>query len=326
MRSPSYSVNHAAKPDIETKQITLNDLEEGIKLSILADVERDQRLNDFKKSFDRSIEDAAAAQRESNRKRKADRESFNSFVEQARREKNSRDEQYGQKCIELLELQEAYDDLETKYSDAVITIDGGVFENNRLETLLAMKDKEIDDLKETLKLFTPQSPNFEALVSIMDMPDLNLKRNTDENTQDDEEETDVKLPAPEVRVYTKKQTKVVTDPDVLRALRFMADNVYTYRRNQFEGVNINGVKYASYFGKVSKGGNIGMSTNIVLSSNKKVYNISNMDAIVEMRWNQDITNKGKRGYGTIYLGSLTGTKGFETKLQDVFVNELGIHI
>ena len=87
MRSPSYSANHAAKPDIETKQITLNDLEEGIKLSILADVERDQRLNDFKKSFDWSIEDAAAAQRESNRKRKADHESLNSFVEQACRER-----------------------------------------------------------------------------------------------------------------------------------------------------------------------------------------------------------------------------------------------
>ena len=45
-----------------------------------------------------------------------------------------------------------------------------------------------------------------------------------------------------------------------------------------------------------------------------------------MNWNQDLKNTGKRSYGTIYLGTLTGCKGFETKIQPVFLSELGLHI
>ena len=118
----------------------------------------------------------------------------------------------------------------------------------------------------------------------------------------------------------------MTDPKILRALRVMADSVYTYTRKQFQGVNINGVRYAFYFGKVGTGGNIGMATNIVLSSDKKVYDISNIDTPVEMNWNQDRSSKGKRSFGHIYLGKLTGEKGFETYLKDPFMTELGVHI
>ena len=69
-----------------------------------------------------------------------------------------------------------------------------------------------------------------------------------------------------------------------------------------------------------------MITSIVLSSDKKVFKITDMAEPLEMIWVNDPTKKGKRGHGHIYLGSLTGVKGFETYLQDVFVNELGVHI
>ena len=68
-----------------------------------------------------------------------------------------------------------------------------------------------------------------------------------------------------------------------------------------------------------------MSTNIVLSSEKKVFNVSNIENAVEMHWNQDLTQRGKkRGYGHIYLGGLTGGKGFEVNILNVFQTELGI--
>ena len=118
----------------------------------------------------------------------------------------------------------------------------------------------------------------------------------------------------------------MTDPKILHALKLMAANVFTYSRNPFKGVDINGVRYTFYFGKVSTGGTIGMSTNIVLSSDKKVYNISEIERPVEMHWNRDKTSKGKRGFGSIYLGKLTGEKGFETYIKEPFMTELGIHI
>ena len=120
------------------------------------------------------------------------------------------------------------------------------------------------------------------------------------------------------RTYTKKPVKVVTDPAVLYALKFMAESVYTYQRNPFLGTTIKDARYAFYFGKINTGGVVGLNTSIILSSNIKVYNISNIDAVVEMNWNQDKQKKGKRGYGHIYLGKLTGDKRFEAYLQPVF--------
>ena len=106
----------------------------------------------------------------------------------------------------------------------------------------------------------------------------------------------------------------------------MSDDVYNYARNPFRGVDINGTRYAFYFGKVSTGGAIGLSTNIVLSSDKKVYNISDIQRPVEMHWNQDRSCKGKRGFGHIYLGKITGDRGFEAYLKDPFMTELGVMI
>ena len=48
-------------------------------------------------------------------------------------------------------------------------------------TLNAMKDQEIADLRETIKLYTPQSPpDFATLAKIMDPPELDLKRSADD--------------------------------------------------------------------------------------------------------------------------------------------------
>ena len=244
-------------------------------------------------------------------------------------------------------LQQKYGELVEQNQDSDIKINGFVFENSRLNTLLATKDREIADLNETLQLYTPQSPpDVDTFVNIMNPPELDLKKSAtmndfydftySENPFHDLDQDDQPISGypsnklaqtqPTSRVYAKKTSNVVTDPKVLYALKLMASNVYTYSRKQFQGVNINGVRYAFYFGKVGTGGNIGMATNIVLSSDKKVYDISNIDTPVEMNRNQDRSSKGKRSFGHIYLGKLTGEKGFETYLKDPFMTELGVHI
>ena len=90
MQDPTYLAMHANQPDTDNKAIALNDLEDGVRLTIISDIEQDQRLNDFKKSFERSIdiENAAVAQRDSERKRKADHDTFNQFVQQTRLEES----------------------------------------------------------------------------------------------------------------------------------------------------------------------------------------------------------------------------------------------
>ena len=135
-----------------------------------------------------------------------------------------------------------------------------------------------------------------------------------------------KLAQTQPATYTKKAMVVVNDPKVLYALKLMASSVYNYAREPFKGTNINGVRYAFYFGKISTGGVVGMATNIVLSSEKKVYNIAEIERPIELNWNQDRTNKGKRGFGHIYLGNLTGGRAFETYIKDTFANELGVNI
>ena len=131
----------------------------------------------------------------------------------------------------------------------------------------------------------------------------------------------------EQRNYNKKKPKNVTDPDTLHALKYMIDNAQTYKRNPFKGLEINGVRYAFYFGKVGNGGTFAMSKNIVLSSDKKVFNVSDAENPLEMRWNQDEEQRGKkRGYGHIYLGALTGSRGIETNIQTVFQVELGVFV
>ena len=318
MRSPSYAAAHASKPNIDGKVIDVTDLEEGVKLTILSDIERDQRLNAFKEAIEK-LEN----------KRKQDHSMFDRFIKKSKQDHSELEEKYGMKCLELLKLQKQYDQLNEKYVDAGIEINGFQYKENDLRTLLAMKNQEIEDLKETVALFKPSSPlDLNAMMAIMDPPPLDLEQNADNDaefvdfTDSEAQHNYIQLAQ---RNYTKKQNKNVTDPNILHALRYLTDNVQTYSRNVFKGVDINGVRYAFYFGTVNKKNTFGMSTNIVLSSEKKVFNVSNIENAVEMSWNQDVTQRGKkRGYGHIYLGGLTGGRGFETNILNVFQTELGI--
>ena len=261
MQDPDYFKHHATKPATDNKTIALNDLEDGVKLTILSDIERDQRLNDLKDVLKRDYERTTAKQTELENKRKADHEMFDEFVKKAREQNSVMEEQYGLKCLEHLKLQKSYDELEQKYTDALCDIDGGVFWNNSLKTLLAMKNEEIDNLKKALasKNSHPSSPGINSLLGIMDnqkmvegtgssvniitAPDVTLKKKPEQNKnvdKDDEEHPN------NLRFYVKKPIVRVTDPAILYALNFMSDNVYSYVRPPFKGINIDGVRYAFY--------------------------------------------------------------------------------
>ena len=283
---------------------------------------------------------------EIDKKRKADHSAFDSYVKSSDVKLADLQSKYNDLLGRYTKIQKAYATLEEEHTDAQIKLNGNAFENARLQTLLDIKYQEIADLKDTLTLYVPHSPpNIDSFVSIMTDSKLDSKVSADNSvvecpdfydfTHDespfinlDEEDRDASgFPSDQLaqpRTYAKKQNKLVTNPAVLHALRLMARNVYSYSRKPFQGVNINGVRYAFYFGKINTGSTIGLVNNIVLSNEKKVYNIADIGAPIEMNWQQDPTNTGKRGYGTIYLGNLTGGKGFETKLQDVFKTELGV--
>ena len=344
MQDPEYLAHHANKPHTDNKAIALNDLEEPVKLTILSDIERDQRLQAFKQSLDVTFEKTAAKIEDIERKRKADQDSFNRFVTASGGKLSDLQSKYNELYERHTKLQKKYGELIERDQDNEISINGYVIENSRLKTLIATKDQEIADMNETIQLYTPQSPpDVAALANIMDPPALDLKRSAVNDFYDysysknpfmdldqDDQPSCVypsdKLAQTQSRIYAKKASNVVTDPKILYALKLMASSVYTYSRDPFKGVDINGVRYAFYFGKISTGGVVGMSTNIVLSSDKKVFNISNIEQPIELNWNQDRFAKGKRGFGHIYLGKLTGERGFETNLKDVFTNELGVNI
>ena len=48
---------------------------------------------------------------------------FDQFVKNARLEKNELEEQYGLKCLEHLKLQKSYEELDQRYSQAMLDIE-----------------------------------------------------------------------------------------------------------------------------------------------------------------------------------------------------------
>ena len=173
MRSTSYAAKHAAKSAINEKHIDINDLEEGVKLAILADTERDQRLLMCKESIEKSFAEAKAQKIALEKKREADHSSFDSFVKKAREEKNELGEKYGLKCLEYLKLQKSYDELSDKYYDAMGQLDTAALLNKNLETLNDMKHMEIQDLRTALAFQSLPDPDINSLVHIMSKPDTN---------------------------------------------------------------------------------------------------------------------------------------------------------
>ena len=110
------------------------------------------------------------------------------------------------KCLKLLKLQRDHNVLQQKYTESQITINSDAYINNNLRTMLAMKDQEIDDLKETLILYTPKSPpDLNSLAAIFEPPELNLKQSTNVQDVDDEKVKEVEKSA---RVYKKKRDRL----------------------------------------------------------------------------------------------------------------------
>ena len=182
MQSPEYLLHHASKPATSNKFIALNDLEEGVKFSILSDIERDQRLQAIKEKIEQDNTRAIQKQGEIERKRKADHDSFNRYVKKAEEEKSDLQIKYNELFDRFTNLQRAHLKLENEHRDCDIKVKGCAFENNRLKTVITMKDQEITDLNETLKLYAPQSPpNLNAFADIMNEPNLDLKQSADYN-------------------------------------------------------------------------------------------------------------------------------------------------
>ena len=146
MQDPSYVSAHDAKPSIDHKVVALNDLEEPIKMTILSDIERDQRLQAFKHSLDKNYDNAVAKQEELQRKRKADQESFERFVKRSDEKLSDLQNRYNELYGRYTKLQQKYGELIEQNQDTDIKINGAIFENSRLKTLLAMRDREITDL------------------------------------------------------------------------------------------------------------------------------------------------------------------------------------
>ena len=116
---------------------------------------------------------------------------FDRFIKKAKDDQSELEEKYGMKCLELLKLQKSYDELNEKFVGAEIAINSFKYKENDLRTLLAIKDQEINDLKETVSLFQPSSPpDLNAMMAIMDPPalQLNASANGDMDFADPDEE------------------------------------------------------------------------------------------------------------------------------------------
>ena len=147
--------------------------------------ERDQRMLQFKESLDKQLASTIDFQEAVQNKRKQDHASFDDFVKSSRLEKADLQEQYDQLFSAHTTLQTKYLNLNNENKDFQVNIDTGVHLNTSLQTLLdiknqeiadktheiAHKNQEIDDLNETLKLYIPQSPNLNTLVTIMNAPE-----------------------------------------------------------------------------------------------------------------------------------------------------------
>ena len=93
MCSPEYLAVHAFKPDTDSKTIALNNLEEGVKLSILSDIERDQRLLMAKENIEKTF----VQHIETEKKRKQDHIAFDEFVKTSRLEKAEMEQKFAAK-------------------------------------------------------------------------------------------------------------------------------------------------------------------------------------------------------------------------------------
>ena len=78
---------------------------------------------------------------------------------------------------------------------------------------------------------------------------------------------------PGTYAYNSRRIEV-TDPGVLDALNEIYDERGTFDHIPGIGHDFNGIRYAQYFGRLDKAGTIGRLWTIVLSSDRKVYQLN----------------------------------------------------
>ena len=127
---------------------------------------------------------------------------------------------------------------------------------------------------------------------------------------------------PGAHTYTSKRI-LVTDPRVLAALNEIYAERGTFDRIPEIGHDFNGVRYAQYFGRLDKAGTIGRLWTIVLSSEGKVYQMNKNEKHVELKWQNDKTNK-KLAYGTINL--IGEGENYQCSILKVFKSELSVYL
>jgi cell division protein FtsB len=130
---------------------------------------------------------------------------------------------------------------------------------------------------------------------------------------------------PEARKYTSRRTPV-TDPVVLDVLDRMYKDRMGYKRKAGIGQKSrHGVRYAHYYGRLNKAGDIGVRRTVVLSSEKKVYMLEENGDHVELRWQNDKSVKSP-SYGGILLTGDGENGSYECSLKYPFITELCVYI
>ena len=125
---------------------------------------------------------------------------------------------------------------------------------------------------------------------------------------------------PGARPYNSRRAKV-TDPRILAALTEIYNERGTFERRLGVGNEINGARYAQYYGRLDKEGTFGRLWTIVLSSEGKVYQLNKNEKHIEIKWQNDRANK-KLADGTINL--LGEGENYMCSILPVFKSELGL--
>ena len=124
------------------------------------------------------------------------------------------------------------------------------------------------------------------------------------------------------RKYTSRR-KPVTNRIVMNVLQHLYKKKGKMTRMPGLGHDYKGVRYAQYYGRLNKAGDIGTLKTIILSSEKKVYQLNEKDKHIELLWQND-KNVLLPAYGSINL--LGEGKNYQCSLNNVFKTELSVYI
>ena len=127
---------------------------------------------------------------------------------------------------------------------------------------------------------------------------------------------------PGARKYTSKR-KPVTNRAAMVALKSIYKKQGKMTRCPGLGHDFKGVRYAQYYGRLNQEGDIGTLKTIILSSEKKVYQLNEKDKHVELLWQNDPA-KLQPSYGTINLIGEGG--GYQCSIVGPFKTELSVYL